>query len=272
VHPDSELPIGVFDSGIGGLTVLRALMSALPDEEFVYLGDTARLPYGTKTAQTVERYAVQAGRELVSRGIKCLVVACNTASSAALPALRDAFAPLPVLGVIEPGAQAAIEVTRSGRIGVLATEATVRAGAYDRAIRERLPSARVTSIPATLFVALAEEGWIEGEVADLTARRYLAELEAASGGGIDTLVLGCTHFPPFEPLLRSLLPPSCRLVDSAATTATAVTRTLLAHRRRTAPRALRLLATDGLERFARVGSRFLGQPVDAMRVERVDLL
>jgi len=264
-----ERPIGVFDSGIGGLTVLRALLEALPGEQFLYLGDTARLPYGTKTAATVERYALQAGSELVRRGIKCLVVACNTASSAALPMLRRHFAPLPVQGVIEPGAAAAVAASRGGRIGVLATEATVRSGAYEQAIHALRPDARVTSIAATLFVALAEEGWTDGEVAMLTARRYLEELRAASGG-IDTLVLGCTHFPPFMPLFRELLPPDCAIVDSAQTTAAAV-RAALPAARRTAPGPLRLLATDGLERFARVGGHFLGHALDPAQIERVDL-
>lgn len=267
----SELPIGVFDSGIGGLTVLRALLQALPGEQFLYLGDTARLPYGTKTAATVERYALQAGGELARRGIKCLVVACNTASSAALPALQRAYAPLPVLGVIDPGAAAAVASSASGRIGVLATEGTVRSGAYERAILALRPDANVTSIPATLFVALAEEGWTDGEVASLTAQRYLAELRAAAGD-IDTLVLGCTHFPPFVPLLRRLLPRECAIVDSAATTAVAVSAALGGARRRAAPGAPLLLATDGLERFARVGSRFLGSTLDAAQIERVDLV
>lgn len=266
----ARLPIGVFDSGIGGLTVLRALLAVMPEEDFLYLGDTARLPYGTKTAATVERYALQAGGELVRRGIKCLVVACNTASSAALPALRAAYATLPVLGVIDPGAAAAAAASASGRIGVLATEATVRSGAYERAIHARRPDARVTSIPATLFVALAEEGWVDGEVAMLTARRYLDELHAAAGE-VDTLVLGCTHFPPFAPLLRRLLPTGCAIVDSAATTALAVREALAGSAHAVAPSPPRLLATDGLERFARVGSRFLGAPLDAARIERVDL-
>ncbi len=268
-RPDDR-PIGVFDSGIGGLTVLRALTAALPSERFVYLGDTARLPYGTKTAATVERYALQAGRALLNLGIKGLVVACNTASSAALPALRREFAPLPVFGVIEPGAAAAVAATRSGRIGVLATEATVRSGAYERAIQALKPDAQVISVPATLFVALAEEGWTEGDVARLTARRYL-DAFGEGVGGIDTLVLGCTHFPPFVPLLRELLPPGCAIVDSAATTADAVRASLGRVEAGGKAPPPRLLATDGLERFARVGSRFLGAPLDATDIERVDL-
>jgi glutamate racemase len=267
----NDLPIGVFDSGIGGLTVLRALMQALPGEEFLYLGDTARLPYGTKTRETVERYALQAGGELVRRGVKCLVVACNTASAAALPALTARFAPVPVVGVVEPGAAAAVAATRSGSIGVLATEATVRSGAYQAAIQRRLPSARVHAVAATLFVALAEEGWMSGDIAELTARRYLAELARVTGGAFDTLVLGCTHFPPFVPLLAALLPAGTVLVDSAATTADSVAALLRDQPRRTAPALPRFLATDGLERFARVGPHFLGQGVPLERLERVDL-
>ncbi len=169
-----------------------------------------------------------------------------------------------------PALAAAVASSASGRIGVLATEATVRSGAYERAILALRPDARITSIPATLFVALAEEGWIDGDVATLTARRYLDELHATAGE-VDTLVLGCTHFPPFVPLLRRLLPSGCAIVDSAATTAFAVREALAGSRRDADPAPPRLLATDGLERFARVGSRFLGSTLDPARIERVDL-
>ena len=152
----AALPIGVFDSGVGGLTVLRALLATLPDEDFLYLGDTARLPYGTKSAQTVARYSVRAAEALVERGIKALVVACNTASASALPALRERFPDLPVIGVIEPGAQAACETSASGRIAVLATEGTVKGGAYLQAILAIRPDAHVTQVAAQIFVALAE--------------------------------------------------------------------------------------------------------------------
>lgn len=268
-------PIGVFDSGIGGLTVLRALLEALPGEEYVYLGDTARLPYGTKTAATVERYALQAAAELARRDVKCLVVACNTASSAALPSLRARHPHVPVIGVIEPGAAAAVAATRSRRVAVLATEATVRSGAYREAIQRIDPGVAVVSAAAGLFVALAEEGWLEGEVARLTASRYLDALSVGDPQGFDTLVLGCTHFPPFVPVLRALLPTSTTIVDSAATTAAVVAAELSRHEllrpagREPAPP--RLLATDGLERFARVGARFLGRAVAAGQLALVDL-
>ena len=187
----SELPVGVFDSGVGGLTVLRALVGQLPREDFLYLGDTARLPYGTKSPGTVARYSVRAAESLAERGIKALVVACNTASSTALPALRERFPELPVIGVIEPGARAACEASTSGRIAVLATEGTVAGGAYQRAIHELRPDAHVTQVACQIFVALAEEGWSEGEAVDAVTERYLAHLDAR----VDTVVLGCTHFP-----------------------------------------------------------------------------
>lgn len=267
------LPIGVFDSGIGGLTVLRALMERLPGEDFLYLGDTARLPYGTKTAATVERYALQAVHALVRRGVKAVVVACNTASAAALPALAAANPELPIIGVIGPGAAAAVAATRSGRIGVIATEGTVRGGAYQREIARLRADARVEAVPATLFVALAEEGWIEGEVALATARRYLAPLFAQPATAPDVLVLGCTHFPPLTGAIRAAAGPDVRIVDSAVTTASALA-ALIAERALSSGEATglcRFLVTDGEERFARVGPVFLGRSISGAEVERVNL-
>ncbi len=181
-----DLPVGVFDSGVGGLTVLRALVANLPHEDFLYLGDTARLPYGTKSPATVARYSVRAAECLMERGIKALVVACNTASSSALPALRARFPELPVVGVIEPGARAACEASASGRIAVLATEGTVAGGAYQHAIHAVRPEAQVTQVACQVFVALAEEGWSEGDAVDAVTERYLAHLDAR----VDTVVLG----------------------------------------------------------------------------------
>lgn len=267
----NSLPIGVFDSGIGGLTVLRALATRLPGEDFLYLGDTARLPYGTKTAATVERYALQAVEALLRRGVKAVVVACNTASSAALPALSSAHPLLPIIGVIEPGAAAAVAATRSGRIAVLATEGTVRGGAYQREILRRLPGAEVTAVPATLFVALAEEGWTEGEVAEAAVRRYLAPLFADAAP--DVLVLGCTHFPPLAGVIRAVAGDAVRIVDSAATTAAALA-SLVGTRLEASGHpdgASRFLVTDGEERFARVGPIFLGSAIRPEAIERVDL-
>jgi glutamate racemase len=266
----SRLPVGVFDSGVGGLTVLRALVSALPHEDFLYLGDTARLPYGTKSPQTVARYSVRAAEALVERGIKGLVVACNTASATALPALRDRFADLPVIGVIEPGARAACEASLTGRIAVLATEATVKGGAYMDAILAIRPDAHVSQIAAQIFVALAEEGWSEGPAVDAVAERYLAHLDAR----IDTVVLGCTHFPLLAGAIVKQVGTARRVVDSAVTTARAAAAELAA-RQLLAPSArhgqVRLLATDSPERFARVGARFLGSSIAERSVESIDL-
>jgi glutamate racemase len=228
-------PIGVFDSGVGGLTVLRALRAAMPDENFIYLGDTARLPYGTKSAETVVRYSLQCAAALIQRRIRCLVVACNTASASALDALRAHHPTLPVIGVIEPGAQAAVAASASQHIAVIATEGTVAGGAYQTAIHRLNPAARVTSRACSLFVSMAEEGWTEGPIAEAVARRYLNPIfgEPIFGDPIfqsceapDTLVLGCTHFPTLVESIRAVLPPQVTIVDSAATTAAAVLRQL----------------------------------------------
>ncbi len=270
--PDGSLPIGVFDSGVGGLTVLAALEAALPGERFLYLGDTARLPYGTKSPASVARYASQCAGALVARGIKLLVVACNTAASAALPALARQFPSLPVIGVVEPGAAAAVAATRSGHIAVIATEGTIRAGAYQAAIGALSSDVRVTALSGSLFVALAEEGWTEGPIVELAARRYL-DATFAQPLPPDTLLLGCTHFPVLGRALAGVLPAGVTLVDSAATTARAVAQ-LLAQRGLASPLAVgatNFLATDGPERFARVGSIFLGRPLLAAEVELVDV-
>ncbi|WP_083537171.1 glutamate racemase [Steroidobacter denitrificans] len=268
----ARLPLGVFDSGVGGLTVLRALRRELPQESFLYLGDTARLPYGTKSPASVLRYSIQAAQFLIRSGIKCLVVACNTASSFAVDELRRRFAPVIVVGVLEPGAAAGCAATRSGRIAVLATEATVSGGAYQAAIARLAPQVRVTAQACSLFVALAEEGWTRGEIATAIARRYL-DAVLARDPLIDTLLLGCTHFPVLVETLREVVGPSVCIVDSAQTTA-AVVRARLSERGLLAPggdNELRLLATDGAERFARIGSRFLAEPFAARQVELVDL-
>lgn len=270
-HDTCTLPIGVFDSGIGGLTVLKALTEAMPRESFIYLGDTARLPYGTKSAKSVTRYVLQTTALLRDRGVKLLVIACNTATAVSLEALREAYPDLPVVGVIRPGAEAACRTSRSGRIGVIATEGTVRGGRYEREILAVRPEARVFARPCPLFVPLAEEGWCDGEIAELVARRYLASLVAETA--IDTLVLGCTHFPVLAPAIQQVVGPEVTLVDSARTTAEFVQDMLL---RRdicatTTSRSLSFLATDGADRFARVGGVFLGQSLTEADVEIVDL-
>lgn len=273
----SSQPIGVFDSGVGGLTVLRALRAHLPSERFVYLGDTARLPYGTKSHESIERYALQAARMLVERGVKCLVVACNTASGVAVELLRRELSPLPVVGVIEPGADAGCRASRSGYIAVIATEGTVRGRAYEKAIAKYCPDAKVVSRACPLFVALAEEGLTEGPIVEAVAHRYLDELFAGSANRKpDTLVLGCTHFPVLAGALRRVVGDDVRIVDSAATTASVLaeelgTLGLVSDRRRDLIPHVQLLATDGPERFARVGATFLGEPIVSTQVELVDL-
>lgn len=269
----AALPIGVFDSGIGGLTVLRALMQRLPGEDFLYLGDTARLPYGTKTAATVERYAQQAVYALLRQGVKAVVVACNTASAAALPALMAANRGLPVIGVIEPGAAAAVAATRSGRIAVVATEGTVRGGAYQRAIQRLRPTAEVVAVSASLFVALAEEGWTQGEVAQSAARRYLQPLFASAATAPDVLVLGCTHFPPLADAIRGVTGADVRIVDSALPTAEALASALQSAQLQSGEISgiCRFLVTDGEERFARVGPVFIGRRIAAEQIQRIDL-
>lgn len=264
-------PIGVFDSGVGGLTVLRALRGALPGEEFIYLGDTARLPYGTKSPETVVRYSLQCAAALMRRGIRCLVVACNTASASALDALRAHHPDIPVIGVIEPGAEAAVAASASQHIAVIGTEGTIAGGAYPAAIHRRNPDARVVSLACSLFVAMAEEGWTEGAIAEAVARRYLEPLFPAGGSAMpDTLVLGCTHFPALAASIRAVLPEHVRLVDSAATTAAAVVRQLAGGAARAGGVGrVTWLATDGAARFARVSHIFLGQ---ALRVDDIDII
>lgn len=267
-------PIGVFDSGVGGLTVLRALRAALPGEDFLYLGDTARLPYGTKSSVSVTRYALQAGQALVERDIKLLVVACNTASAVALPDLARAWAPLPVIGVIEAGARASCEVSQSGHIGVLATESTVQGGAYVRAIQATRADAIVHQNACPLFVALAEEGWLEGELVEGIIAHALAPLlEAEAQPWPDCLVLGCTHFPVLAPAIARVVGESVALVDSAQTTAMEVSALLSREGLVNASGAGRVhfMATDGVTRFARVGSIFMGRDIREDEVELVDL-
>ena len=275
--PVAGAPIGVFDSGMGGLTVLAALRSRMPGEDFLYLGDTARLPYGTKSGDTVARYALQAAEALVARGIKALVVACNTASSVALPALRARFPGLPVIGVVDPGAEAAVRATRTGHIAVIATAGTVRGGAYQVALERLMPGAQVRSAACQVFVALAEEGWTEGPVADAAAESYLRPLLAWSAGeaaSADVLVLGCTHFPRLIGPISRVAGPGVRIVDSAATTAAAALAQLEQAARlcgRSGGGSTRFLATDGTQRFVRVGSGFLGAAIAPADVELIDL-
>jgi len=270
---DKRLPIGVFDSGVGGLTVLRALRQALPREDLIYLGDTARLPYGTKSPASISRYAGQATAKLQQRGIKLLVVACNTASAVALDALRQQMRPVPVIGVVEPGATAAVSARPGGRHLVLATEATVRYGAYRHAILGRDNQAQVRELACELMVSLAEEGWPEGSITESIIRRYLEPLSELDFEP-DSIILGCTHFPLLRPAIRQVVTAGTVIVDSASTTAAVAAAMLEEHdllNDQERPGHLQLLATDGASRFARIGGRFIGEDLDADDIELVDL-
>jgi glutamate racemase len=270
---DRDAPIGVFDSGLGGLTVAHAIRRALPHERLVYLGDTARVPYGTRSAATVIRYALTCGRMLEKRGIKMLVVACNTVSAVALDMLRVEL-DMPVLGVIEPGARAAVKASHTGKIGVIATAGTVASNAYPRAAASVDSRAEIVQRAAPLLVPLAEEGWLDGEVPRLAVRRYVEPLVATN---IDTLVLGCTHYPLFEAIIedeaRLLAGRPIAIVDSGVAAASELT-TLLADRglsRDAGDGSLELMVTDRPAKFAEVAARFLGADVDGLNVEQVDL-
>ena len=269
----TDAPIGVFDSGVGGLTVLGALMAELPRERFIYLGDTARLPYGTKSRASVARYAAQSAEALMEYRPKCLVVACNTAAASSLPTIRERLHGVPVIGVIEPGAQAACEASHSGHIAVIATEGTVRGRAYEEAILRRRGAARVSTLATQLFVALAEEGVCSGPIAQTVAEHYLAPLFGAGADSPDTLVLGCTHFPMLMSAIRAAIPEPVSIVDSAATTAQELRQRVdsAGIASGSAHGGVRFLATDAAERFARVGSRFLGRAIAPEDVEIIDL-
>jgi glutamate racemase len=249
--------IGIFDSGVGGLTVLKEVVRALPQEDTIYLGDTARVPYGTKSPETVVRYSRQIARFLCSRDIKLLVVACNTASAVALTTLQKELS-IPVVGVIEPGARAAVQVTRSGKVGVIGTAGTVASSAYTKAIKQINPDIEVVTRACPLFVPLAEEGWVDNEVARLTARMYLGDLK---NQGVDTLVLGCTHYPILKVVISEVMGPGVTLVDSAEQTALTVAQ-ILSGQGLLRPEGEQgnhhYYVTDIPAGFIRVGNRFLG--------------
>ena len=268
MRPSDRRPIGVFDSGVGGLTVLKALRARLPGESTLYLGDTARVPYGTKSPEVVTRYSLKNAEFLMKHDIKMLVVACNTASSVALPALSAALG-IPVLGVIEPGARAAAKQTRSGRVGVIGTQGTIASGAYQRALTALNPGVQVLSVACPLFVPLAEEGWLTGEIPRRVAEAYLQGLAAE---GVDTLVLGCTHYPLLSAAISQVMGPTVTLVDSAEATAEVAVGELR-RQELLAPEGQspvhRAFVTDTPAAFLKVAARFLGEPLaDA---EQVDL-
>jgi glutamate racemase len=261
-------PIGVFDSGIGGLTVVKALRELLPSEKIVYLGDTARVPYGSKSPSTVERYSLEIAEMLVAQNAKVIVVACNTVSSVALPKLEQTFS-VPVIGVIRPGAQAAISASRNRHIGVIGTRATIRSGAYEKTLRGLDPNVRVTSRACPLLVPLIEEGWLDDELTDRIIARYLEPLIKE---GIDTLVLGCTHYPLLSPAIERALGDSVAMVDSARNCAAAVQRLL--RRESLAAKSsdtgsLQVALTDAPDNFLRVAKEALQLDIGEVEVREV---
>ena len=265
---DREKPIGIFDSGIGGLTVLKEIIREIPDEDTIYLGDTARVPYGIRSAETVIRYAFENTRFLFSKDIKLLVVACNTASSVSLDAIVK-HTSIPVIGVIEPGAKAAVETTQKGKVGVIGTQATVQSGAYARAIQRRDAGIEVTSLACPLFVPLVEEGWIDGPIVRMIVEKYLKDIKTE---GIDTVVLGCTHYPLLKGVISEVMGSGVTLIDSAVETSHEVHNVLKKFDLRgTQEESARreFYVTDSPERFLKVGEKFIGQTMK--HIEKIDI-
>lgn len=258
--------IGVFDSGFGGLTVLRELRKALPASDYLYFGDTAHLPYGAKSVRTVAKYAISAAHFLEEHGIEMLVVACNTATALAFENIRSAVK-VPVVGVIEPGAERAAAISKTRKVVVAATEATVASHAYQRALEQRGMQATEKACP--LFVPLVEEGWVEHRVTEEVAHIYMDQVFQDGARDADVLVLGCTHYPLIRPLLRRVVPQAVEIVDSAESTAAKVVELLSAGQGQGASGDLRCYATDSVEKFRRLGSKFLGCPIE--KIELVDI-
>ena len=261
----SAAPVGVFDSGIGGLTVAQEVIRQLPHESVIYFGDTARVPYGPKSPDTVRRYSREIASFLDEQGVKSIVIACNTATAHALGALRDEM-DMPIIGVVEPGARAAVAASKRGHIGVIGTVGTIKSGAYERAIRALDPDVMITVRACPLLVPLVEEGWTDHDATRLVAREYLQPMLDAK---IDTLVLGCTHYPLLKALLSEVLGPDVRLIDSAEETAAETARTLAAHDLTAAPDAepsYRFIASDDPLQFLQLGQRFLGGTMEGVEV------
>jgi glutamate racemase len=264
ISRDPSAPIGVFDSGLGGLTVAHAIMQQLPSESLIYFGDTARVPYGPKSPETVQRYSREIAQFLIGEGVKAIVVACNTATAHALPSLMAEF-DLPILGVIRPGARAAVRATKNGRVGVIGTEGTIRSGAYVAAIEAESGEVRVTALPCPLLVPLVEEGWTTHAATRLVAAEYL---EGMQGAEVDTLVLGCTHYPLIKPLIADVMGTAVTLIDSAEETARDTVRMLadsgLAGSA-VAPE-YRFVASDDAAKFLALGQRFLGDAIERVEI------
>jgi len=261
-------PIGIFDSGIGGLTVLKEIFNKFPYESTVYLGDTARVPYGIRSPETVTRYSFENTRFLFSKEVKMIVVACNTVSSVSLEAIRTSV-PVPVIGVIEPGAKAAVAATKNKKIGVIGTEATIKSNAYARAITDLDNSIEVFAIACPLFVPLVEEGWTGGKIAEMIAREYLQEMKRK---GIDTLVLGCTHYPLLKGILAAVMGDGVSLIDSAIETAREIEKILadLSLLNTSGGNVVReFYVTDSPDKFKAIGERFLGEPI--YHIKKIEL-
>jgi len=258
----NETPIGIFDSGIGGLTVLKELMKELPLENTIYLGDTARVPYGTRSPETVMKYSLENAGFLMSKGIKLLVIACNTSSSIALSTLKKNL-PIPVVGVVEPGARAAISKSKSKRIAVIGTETTIKSNSYKKALLSIDNSVKVNGIACPLFVPLIEEGWLTGDVVTLTAEKYLSRIKKFKA---DALILGCTHYPLIKRIIAEIV--KIPLIDSAAETAKEVRHILKEMNilRHNSSRPFReFFVTDAPEKFVKIGKKFLGHPIADIR-------
>lgn len=262
-------PIGVFDSGVGGLTVLREIMEMMPYEDVIYFGDTARIPYGSKSEQTVKKFAYQCAKFLYDKGVKTIVIACNTASAVAIDYLKDRF-DIPVIGVIEPGARGAVEATKNGRIGVIGTYATIGSSAYQNKIMEKMPEAEIVGIPCPLFVPIVEEGWEYSEVAHLTARQYLIELMEHD---VDSLVLGCTHYPILRHTIGQVLGERVRLVNPAFETAKELKETLRENnmtKNDFVKAVYRYYVSDAPEKFRRIGGNFLKKEIELLEEIQID--
>ena len=264
-------PIGIFDSGVGGLTVASEVVKRLPGEDIIYFGDTGRYPYGSRSPEMVRKFALQNVGFLSRLGVKSIVVACNTASSVALDVLRERF-PLPIMGVVEPGARAAVEATKNGILGVVGTRATIKSGSYNQAIKRLDPKLRVIAKPCPLFVALAEEGWTKGEAVELIAEEYLQPLKEK---GVDTLVLGCTHYPLLQGVIGEVMGKGVRLIDSAEETSKEL-KELLKKENLLNPRKeggeYRFLVTDDPEAFLRVGRSFLKDKITKVELVEIERL
>lgn len=257
-------PIGVFDSGIGGLTVLRALIDAMPGERFIYLGDTARVPYGTKSADTVRSYAQGLTQVLMQRDVKMIVIACNTASVHAAEAIAAYISPIPVVSMVPPAVEAALAATRNSHVLVMGTQSTIASGSYARALQARDPAVRIASVPAQLLVGFAEEGWIDGDIARAAVERYIGAYFAGADKP-DTIIMGCTHFPLLRDVIAEIAGPGVALIDCGAAASIHI-------KGRTQGRGeIKCLVTDAVERFTPQVARFLGIPAESIPTEHIDL-